>query len=142
VACPFVGFLSASLVIPDGYGDGVCEARFDDWGKRGRVVVGDFSSRGLPWFWWVTPSTTSPLLEAELKAAGMTRTPCPGMYMDLGTWEASPVPDGVEVVVVSPRAPGAVEPDEVNVHHFIDKQLAGPCPMGSTTWPTTKAGSQ
>jgi len=51
--------------------------------SRTNEVVDSFVAAGLPWMWWLTPSTTSPELEATLEARGLLREDVPGMYADL-----------------------------------------------------------
>jgi GNAT superfamily N-acetyltransferase len=51
--------------------------------RRTNEVVDFFVAAGLPWLWWLTPSTTSPELEATLEARGLQREEIPGMYADL-----------------------------------------------------------
>jgi GNAT superfamily N-acetyltransferase len=95
--------------VPSHLFNGVCEARFDDWGSRAKEVADTFVARGLPWFWWVTPTTTSPELERVLQGHGMSRMDVPGMYLDLGQWVPAPVPAGVELVAGSPEQEESVD---------------------------------
>jgi GNAT superfamily N-acetyltransferase len=51
--------------------------------RRTNEVVDSFVAAGLPWLWWLTPSTTSTEIEATLEARGLHREDVPGMYADL-----------------------------------------------------------
>ena len=85
-------------------------------GERTRELVASYVGRGLPFLWWLTPSTTSPELEAVLADAGMARDNTPGMHTPLGAPVTPALPDGVELVeVVTSRQP----------HPFIDTMLEG-----------------
>lgn len=64
---------------------------------RAQDVAGPYLEAGLPWMWWLTPSTTSPELEATLSDLGLVRDPVPGMYRDLDAAVHAAPPDGVEV---------------------------------------------
>jgi GNAT superfamily N-acetyltransferase len=76
----------------------VTGARFGDAAaRRAGEVVDTFVARGLPWMWWLTPSTTSPELEALLEDRGLQREDVPGMYADLGAPVAIPPVDGLAV---------------------------------------------
>jgi GNAT superfamily N-acetyltransferase len=90
--------------------NGICAARFDDWRGRGERVADDYIQRGLPWFWWVTPSTTNPALEASLEARGAQRNDAPGMHLDLNGSAPSQAPDGLVLTVLASDESGAVEP--------------------------------
>ncbi len=96
----------------------VTGARFgpDDAARRARGLVASYVERGLPFLWWLTPSTTSPELEAELEAAGLARHEVPGMHVPLDAPVGHALPDGVAVDVV-------VSPPEVRV--FLDTMLEG-----------------
>ncbi|MGY2873807.1 GNAT superfamily N-acetyltransferase [Marmoricola sp. URHA0025 HA25] len=59
--------------------------------RRTEEVADSFIGAGLPWLWWVTPSHTSPELEAALTERGLEHEDVPGMYADLTT--APPVPE-------------------------------------------------
>jgi ribosomal protein S18 acetylase RimI-like enzyme len=76
----------------------VTGARFgDDATRRTNQVVDSFVEAGLPWMWWLTPSTTSPEIEATLASRGLEREDVPGMYADLAVpLESRPV-DGLAV---------------------------------------------
>jgi len=100
---------ACSSPVPSHLFNGVCEARFDDWGSRAQEVADTFVARGLPWFWWVTPTTTSPELEGVLHRHGMTRMDVPGMHLDLDGWEPAPAPAGVELVAGSPDEAESVD---------------------------------
>lgn len=93
----------------------VTGARFaaDDAPSRAGEVADSYIAAGLPWMWWLTPSTTSPALEAALDARGLHRENVPGMYADLGT----PLP----VPPVANLSLGASD----DVAGFIDVMLAG-----------------
>ena len=67
---------------------------------RTRQLVASYAARGLPFLWWLTPSTTSPELEAVLAEAGMIREETPGMHAPLGATMTPALPDGVELVEV------------------------------------------
>ena len=69
--------------------------------ERGRQLVASYVARGLPFLWWLTPSTTSPELEAALAGAGMAREEIPGMHVPLGAVMTPALPDGVELVEVA-----------------------------------------
>jgi len=70
----------------------VVGARFgDDARHRTAEVADSFIEAGLPWMWWVTPSHTSPELEAVLAERGLEHEDVPGMYADLG--DAPPAPE-------------------------------------------------
>lgn len=76
----------------------VARAQFgDDASTRAREVAARYIEAGLPWVWWLTPSTTSPELEATLTELGLVREPTPGMYRDLGAPAYTAPPPGVEV---------------------------------------------
>jgi GNAT superfamily N-acetyltransferase len=68
-----------------------------DAAARAREVATRYIEAGLPWLWWLTPSTTSPELEAMLEELGLVRDPCPGMYRELGEPAYTAPPAGVEV---------------------------------------------
>jgi ribosomal protein S18 acetylase RimI-like enzyme len=73
-------------------------ARFgDDAERRTHEVVDSFVAAGLPWMWWLTPSTTSPTLEAVLEARGLEREPVPGMHCSLDDRPDGSAPAGVEI---------------------------------------------
>lgn len=92
----------------------VTGARFGaDAARRTEEVADSFIEAGLPWMWWVTPSHTSPELEAALAARGLHREDVPGMYVDL---EAAPAP--VEV-------PGLAIEETTDAPAFVDVMLAG-----------------
>jgi ribosomal protein S18 acetylase RimI-like enzyme len=76
----------------------VTGARFgEDAARRTNQVVDAFVEAGLPWMWWLTPSTTSPQIEATLEARGLEREDVPGMYADLAVpLESRPV-DGLAI---------------------------------------------
>jgi ribosomal protein S18 acetylase RimI-like enzyme len=62
----------------------VTGARFGEAAaRRTNEVVDTFVEAGLPWMWWLTPSTTSREIEATLEARGLEREDVPGMYADL-----------------------------------------------------------
>lgn len=67
---------------------------------RTRQLLASYVDRGLPFLWWLTPSTTSPELEAELEAAGMEREAVPGMHVALDAPLRPVLPDGAEITVV------------------------------------------
>jgi len=75
----------------------VSGARFapDAAADRTRQIVASYAERGLPFLWWLTPSTTSPELEAVLADAGMTREETPGMHAPLAAPMTPALPDGV-----------------------------------------------
>ena len=78
--------------VPFAMFNSVTGARFGaDAARRTGEVADAFIGRGLPWLWWVTPSHTSPELEATLEERGLHREDVPGMYADLAT--APPAPD-------------------------------------------------
>jgi GNAT superfamily N-acetyltransferase len=86
--------------------NGLSAARFPEAGvrRRTREVLAPFLDRGLPFMWWLTPSTTTPELERTLVEAGLDVEPIPGMHLTLGrdSAPASP-PAGVDV---RPSGPG------------------------------------
>jgi ribosomal protein S18 acetylase RimI-like enzyme len=65
---------------------------------RSRELAARYVEAGLPWLWWLTPSTTSPDLEAALADLGLMSEPCPGMYRELGEPTYVDRPAGIEVV--------------------------------------------
>jgi GNAT superfamily N-acetyltransferase len=76
----------------------VTGARFGETAtRRAGEVVDTFVARGMPWMWWLTPSTTSPELEAVLEARGLEREDVPGMYADLASPLAARAVDGLVV---------------------------------------------
>ncbi|HEY7720024.1 MAG TPA: GNAT family N-acetyltransferase [Pedococcus sp.] len=71
--------------------------------RRTREVIAPFLDRGLPFMWWLTPSTTSPGLERVLVEAGMSVEETPGMHRPLTSdGEPLPVAPGIEVRVCGP----------------------------------------
>jgi ribosomal protein S18 acetylase RimI-like enzyme len=73
-------------------------ASFADAAKRRtHEVVDSFMEIGLPWLWWLTPSHTSPEIEAVLQERGLVREEVPGMYRELAGRPEVPMPAGVEV---------------------------------------------
>jgi len=94
--------------VPSHLFNGVCAARFDDWEARGREVVDEFTQRAVPWFWWVTPSTTSPELETLFVSRGATKGSVPGMHLDLTDW-SSTSHGAVQTAVLSPDRPESVD---------------------------------
>lgn len=84
--------------------------------ERTRELVTSYVERGLPFLWWLTPSTTSPELEAELAGAGMVRGEIPGMHAALDAPMTPALPDDVELVEV---------PTHVQPQPFIDTMIAG-----------------
>lgn len=89
--------------------NGIYDARFTNWEARGHEVAADYIQRGVPWFWWVTPTTTSPGLEAVLENNGARRTEAPGMHIRLDNWESSQAPESLELALLSPAAPGVAQ---------------------------------
>lgn len=69
--------------------------------RRTREVVAAYVARGLPFLWWITPSTTSPELEAVLTGAGLHREDIPGMHAALEGPAARLLPRGVELTEVA-----------------------------------------
>jgi GNAT superfamily N-acetyltransferase len=64
----------------------VTAARFGaDVTRRTGEVLDSYIAAGLPWMWWLTPSTTSAELESVLEERGLAREDVPGMYVDLAT---------------------------------------------------------
>lgn len=92
----------------------VTGARFatDDPGRAGDVAD-SYIAAGLPWMWWLTPSTTSEALEAVLDARGLVREDVPGMHVELAAPPVAPTVAGLTL--------GAS--DDVAV--FVDVMLAG-----------------
>lgn len=85
-------------------------------GERTRGLVASYVARGLPFLWWLTPSTTTPELEAVLAGAGMAREEIPGMHVALDAGKTPALPDGVELgEVVTSRHP----------QPFVDTMLEG-----------------
>jgi ribosomal protein S18 acetylase RimI-like enzyme len=99
---------ACSSSIPLHLFNGICEARFQDWAARAREVIGEYVDRGVPWFWWVTPSTTAPELEAALAACGASQSVVPGMHLELAGWSPR-VTTEIETAVVSPAEPISVD---------------------------------
>ena len=92
----------------------VSGARFGaEAATRAGELADSYVAAGLPWMWWLTPSTTSIAIEDVLEARGLARGDVPGMYCDLeGT------PAGRELPGVSLSA----RPDD---SAFIDVMLGG-----------------
>jgi GNAT superfamily N-acetyltransferase len=92
----------------------VVGARFGPDARRRTAEVADsFIGLGLPWMWWVTPSHTSPELEAVLTERGLEREDVPGMYADLAAPPAVPEVTGLTIERSS------------NVSGFVDVMVAG-----------------
>lgn len=73
-------------------------ARFgDDAARRTNEVVDTFVEAGLPWMWWLTPSTMTAELEATLVARGLAREDVPGMHLDLATTPAARPVEGLVI---------------------------------------------
>ncbi len=89
--------------------NGIYDARFTNWEARGSQVANDYIARGLPWFWWVTPMTTSPVLESVLENSGARRSGAPGMHIFLENWEPAQGPGPLELAVLSPATPGIAQ---------------------------------
>jgi GNAT superfamily N-acetyltransferase len=86
--------------------------------RRTHEVLDRAVQRGMPFLWWLTPSTTSPALEATLVARGLVRQEVPGMYADLTRDLPAPaVQPGPDVRV------DETEPDEMST--VIDTMVAG-----------------
>jgi ribosomal protein S18 acetylase RimI-like enzyme len=75
-----------------GLDEGAIERRIDD-------AVAWFDERGLPFVWWVLPSTEPADLGRRLVARGFAALPgtMPAMAVELGEPPAPVVPDGVEI---------------------------------------------
>ena len=100
--------VAAHTDIPFALFNPVAGARFapEVAAERGRQVVTSYVGRGLPFLWWLTPSTTSPELEAVLADLGLAREEIPGMHTPLGAPMTPAPPEGVELVeVVASRDP-------------------------------------
>ena len=69
--------------------------------ERAHQVITPYFERGLPFLWWATPSTSSPELEDTLVDAGMMREDVPGMHVGLDAPVSRPVPDGIDLQVVT-----------------------------------------
>jgi ribosomal protein S18 acetylase RimI-like enzyme len=92
----------------------VTGARFgSDAARRTEEVADSYIEAGLPWMWWVTPSHTSPELEAVLAARGLQREDVPGMYVDLA---AAPTTVEVDGLTIDQTGDAAA---------FIDVMVAG-----------------
>lgn len=89
---PATDVLALHTAVPFPMFNAATGARFGaDATRRTAEVADSFIAAGLPWLWWLTPSTTSPELEAVLDERGLGRDDVPGMYVDLTT--PIPVPD-------------------------------------------------
>jgi GNAT superfamily N-acetyltransferase len=76
----------------------VTAARFGvDPAVRAEALAGSYIADGLPWMWWLTPSTTPAGLEAVLEGRGLEREDVPGMYADLATPPTVPPVAGLTV---------------------------------------------
>jgi GNAT superfamily N-acetyltransferase len=92
----------------------VTAARFGvDPAVRAEALADSYIADGLPWMWWLTPSTTPAGLESVLESRGLEREDVPGMYADLAT---SPT--------VPPVAGLTVEASD-DVDGLVDVMLAG-----------------
>ena len=89
-------------------------ARFES-GDRAREVLAPFLARGVPFMWWLTPSSTTGPIEAALAAAGLEPEHVPGMHRQL---------DGsLEVLLAPTVALRELVPDEFDA--FMDVCLRG-----------------
>lgn len=81
----------------------VFDARFEPGRatEQAQAVLAQYVGRGLPFLWWATPSTTSPDLEQACAEAGMIREDVPGMHRPLDGPVEVPLPDGLELSVVT-----------------------------------------
>ena len=81
----------------------VFDARFAPGSERERAhqVLASYLYRELPFLWWTTPSTSSPALEDTLVDAGLMREDVPGMHVGLDGPVSRPVPDGVDLQLVT-----------------------------------------
>lgn len=52
-------------------------------GERARAVLAAYVGRGLPFMWWLTPTTSSPAIEAALAEVGAEPEHVPGMHVSL-----------------------------------------------------------
>ncbi|MCW2791384.1 MAG: family N-acetyltransferase [Nocardioides sp.] len=101
-------FHTAAIAFP--LVNGVAAARFapEDAARRTVEVLDPFVERGLPFLWWLTPSTTTPETEQALELAGLLRGDTPGMHVGLtGPTGTRPVP-GLAVRVAQPGEERAV----------------------------------
>lgn len=98
-------------------------ARFgEDAARRTNQVVDAFVEAGLPWMWWLTPSTTSPEIETTLVARGLAREDVPGMHLDLATIPAARPVEGLVIerthdvdLLVSTMVAGFEMPEDLRV---------------------------
>jgi GNAT superfamily N-acetyltransferase len=90
---------------------------------RANEVIESFMAAGLPWLWWLTPSTSSPQLEAVLEDRGLQREDVPGMYADLTT---SPQRRPVEGLVIEPGADAAALVDVMVAGFGMPESVRGP----------------
>jgi GNAT superfamily N-acetyltransferase len=72
--------------------NGVVGARFAaaDADRRTNAVLDTMEGRGRPFMWHLSPSTTSPAIEAALLARGILVTGSPGMHRSLEGLDALP----------------------------------------------------
>ncbi len=81
----------------------VTAARFapETAGERARQLVASYVGRGLPFMWWLTPSTTSPELEAALgERRAWPASEIPGMHVPLDGPLTPALAAGVELAEV------------------------------------------
>lgn len=70
--------------------------------ERSAELIAPFVSRGRPFRWLTTPSTTTPALEAALAQAGLRAREYPAMYASLGPTVDPGTPDDVFIDVAWP----------------------------------------
>lgn len=114
---PWPDVVAAYCDIPFPLCNPITGARFGDAAEaRAREVVATFQARGLPFLWWLTPSTSHPGLEQVLVDAGMHGEQTPGMHRPLDQPVSPTLPDGVALH----RVDLARDP-----RPFVDTMLAG-----------------
>lgn len=72
----------------------------DTVARRAAEINAPYVERGRPFLWWTTPSTTSPALDAALRAAGFEVHASPGMHLELAWSAPQPPPDGLRITRV------------------------------------------
>ena len=97
--------VAAHSAVPFPMFNAVTGARFvpETAAERACQVLASYVGRGLPFLWWLTPSTTSPELETVLADAGMSREDIPGMHVGLDAPLTPALPPGTELVEVDLR---------------------------------------
>jgi ribosomal protein S18 acetylase RimI-like enzyme len=98
---PYDDVLAYRSQVPLPLFNAITGARFTD-GDRARALLTAYVQHGRPFMWWLTPSTSSPGIEAALAEAGLEPELVPGMHIDLPGRVTGPLPAGVALATVPP----------------------------------------